>query len=221
MKKAFKFCISMLAIWNTHTLSTEKPTRIINIIDNQFSPQTQNIPAWFINATWAGCDNNASIAYCDEMVAKNQTNSTGTCFLIVKGCCEGNSTTGFINCPPSTDDWTLFFYTFAWLSPSSICFYFVVRCIHRYTQKEKQVSIAGLIAALTMLGLNSVFYLQSKQNGENDLISLAKMGASFFSGTVIGCSTFRLLRWMGCPRPTAYELKLIQEPQERACCPRS
>ncbi len=216
--KVIKFCISLLAIQSAQTLSTEKSASIVNTTGIQFTPQPR-LPVWFINATWAGCDWNESIAYCDEMVEKNQTNSSKECFE-EKGCCEGDSETGFIACP-KTSALSHFFYVFT----ETITFYTLWQIMYRSsasTQSEKISVRATGVGSLVTLILSFLFEINASKNPETWQKSAINVGISFASGLGTGCGTSLLLRWLGnCRRqPLAEPLinQLPVEPNRRLCC---
>ncbi len=220
--KVIKFCISLLAIQSAQTLSTEKSASIVNTTGIQFTPQPRDLPVWFINATWAGCDKNESIVYCNETVEKNQTNSSKECFE-EKGCCEGDSDTGFIACPQTSA-----LSHFLYVSIETIACLALWRIVWHPSSSTQSGKIAeygvGAGSIVTFV-LSFLYEINASNNPETLQKSAVNVAISFASGFGAGCGTSLLFRLLGNCRRGPLTVPLVEsvnqsqvESNPRSCC---
>ncbi len=216
--KVIKFCISLLAIQSAQTLSTEKSASIVNTTGIQFTPQPPDLPFGFINATWAGCDINGSIAYCDEMVEKNQTNSSKECFE-EKGCCEGDSDTGFIACPQTSGASHILYISIEAISLLTI--WRILWGGGDCPQLGNPSKYGLSIGAGVMCFISSIYEFNASNNPETLQKSAVNVAISFASGLAAGCGTARLLRWFENRQRDSLTVPLNQPQPDvnpRRCC---
>ncbi len=202
MKRFIKFLGSLfLAAHNVQAVSIEKSTQIINTTGIPFSPQPTNLASiWSINATnttnttWAGCDQNASIPYCDELIEKNQTNSTKTCFE-EKNCCEGDSDTGFITCPQTS---TLSHLLYISIETISFAYLFFRCYCSRSSSTPLQYGVQMGFAIIFLV--SSIYEYKAFHDPETVSSTLRNIGISLGSGIAVGAGTSLLLCWFENPR---------------------